>query len=45
VKIIADITLTELAAVISDALEQQNIIEVLSGGVAKSIYSNEIWQA
>jgi len=45
VKISADTTLTELAAIISDALEQQNIIATLSGGAAVSIYSKNHYQS
>jgi hypothetical protein len=45
VKITAEITLTQLAATISDALEQQNIIATLSGGAAVSIYSKNNYQS
>ena len=44
-KITAKTTLTELAAIISDALESSNIIATLSGGAAVSIYSKNIYQS
>ena len=34
-------TLTELAAIVSDALEREGIVATLSGGAAVSIYSND----
>ncbi len=33
-------TLTELAAIVSDALERKGIVATLSGGAAVSIYSD-----
>jgi hypothetical protein len=38
-------SLTELAAIVSDALENAGIIATLSGGAAVSIYSNNAYQS
>ncbi len=38
-------TLTELAAIISEALESNNIIATLSGGAVVSIYSENRYQS
>lgn len=44
-EITAKTTLTELAAIISDTLENNNIIATLSGGAAVSIYSENRYQS
>lgn len=44
-KITAKTTLLELAAIISDTLESNNIIATLSGGAAVSIYSQNRYQS
>ncbi len=44
-KITAKTTLTELAAIISDALESNHITATLSGGAAVSIYSKNRYQS
>lgn len=43
--ITAKTTLTELAAIISDALESNNIVATLSGGAVVSIYSENRYQS
>ncbi len=45
VKITESTKLTELAAIISDALEHNRIVATLSGGAAVSIYSNNQYQS
>jgi len=45
VEITAKTTLTELAAIISETLENNNIIATLSGGAAVSIYSKNRYQS
>ena len=42
-EITSDISLEELAAIISQALESAGILATLSGGVAVSIYTNNHW--
>ena len=44
-EITAKTTLTELAAIVSDALENNNIVATLSGGAAVSIYSDNRYQS
>lgn len=44
-KITSRTTLTELAAIISGALERTNIVATLSGGAAVSIYSENRYQS
>jgi hypothetical protein len=44
-EITAKTTLTELAAIISEALESNNIIATLSGGAVVSIYSENRYQS
>jgi hypothetical protein len=44
-EITAKTKLTELAAIISEALESNNIIATLSGGAVVSIYSENRYQS
>lgn len=44
-RITAKTTLTELAAMISDALQRENIIATLTGGAAVSIYTRNLYRS